>query len=129
TGAPGAGRPLRRGCKPTQHMGFDTDGPKARRRCETAIRTYLDAGIRVAFAPGVRNIDKLVLDGVAFLDTLPADLRAFAEPLVHLDEKHIEEEYFALFDHLHRRFASDDTRLLLSPPWGHDVPPSFLVPP
>jgi len=127
TAALGAWRHLRSGCTTIHHMGFDTDGPKARRRCETAIRTYLDAGIRLAFAPGVRNIDKLVLDGTAFLDTLPADLKAFAEPLVHLDSKRIEEEYFALFDHLHRRFASEDTRVLLSPSWAQAVTESFLI--
>src|SRR5690349_4006409 len=127
TAALGAWRHLRSGCTTIHHMGFDTDGPQARRRCETTIRTYLDAGIRVAFAPGVRNIDKLVLDGAAFLDTLPADLKAFAEPLVHLDSKRIEEEYFALFDHLHRRFASEDTRVLLSPSWAQAVTESFLI--
>jgi len=127
TAALGAWRHLRSGCTTIHHMGFDTDGRQARRRCETAIRTYLDAGIRVAFAPGVRNIDKLVLDGAAFLDTLPADLKAFAEPLVHLDSKRIEEEYFALFDDLHRRFASEDTRVLLSPSWAQAVTESFLI--
>jgi len=127
TAALGAWRHLRSGCTTIHHMGFDTDGPQARRRCEIAIRTYLDAGIRLAFAPGVRNVDKLVLDGIAFLDTLPADLRAFAEPLVHLDGKGIEEEYFALFEHLHRSFASDDTRILLSPSWAQAVTESFLA--
>jgi cytosine/adenosine deaminase-related metal-dependent hydrolase len=126
TAALGAWRHLRSGCTTIHHMGFDTDGPQARGRCDTAIRTYLDAGIRLAFAPGVRNVDKLVLDGVAFLDTLPADLRAFVEPLVHLDGKRIEEEYFALFDHLNRRWASDDTRILLSPSWAQAVTESFL---
>src|SRR5437867_10132558 len=81
TAALGAWRHLRSGCTTIHHMGFDTDGPQARRRCETAIGTYLDAGIRLAFAPGVRNVDKLVLDGAGFLETLPPDLRAFAEPL------------------------------------------------
>jgi 5-methylthioadenosine/S-adenosylhomocysteine deaminase len=127
TAALGAWRHLRSGCTTIHHMGFDTDGPRARRRCEVAIRTYLDAGIRLAFAPGVRNVDKLVLDGEGFLATLPADLRAFAEPLVHLDSKRIEEEYFALFDHLHRRYASEDTRILLSPSWAQAVTESFLI--
>ncbi len=77
TAALGAWRHLRSGCTTIHHMGFDTDGPQARGRCETAIRTYLDAGIRLAFAPGVRNVDKLVLDSKAFLATLPAALKAF----------------------------------------------------
>jgi cytosine/adenosine deaminase-related metal-dependent hydrolase len=127
TAALGAWRHLRSGCTTIHHMGFDTDGPKARARCETAIRTYLEAGIRLAFAPGVRNVDKLVLDGEAFLDTLPPDLKAFADPLVHLDSKRIEEEYFALFEHLHRRYSSEDTRVLLSPSWAQAVTESFLL--
>jgi cytosine/adenosine deaminase-related metal-dependent hydrolase len=109
------------------HMGFDTEGPQARGRCETAIRTYLRCGLRIAFAPGVRNVDKLVLDSAAFLETLPPDLHAFARPLVNVDAKRMEEEYFALFDHLHGRYASEDTRVLLSPSWAQAVTESFLL--
>lgn len=123
----GAWRHIRSGCTTIHHMGFDTEGPQARARSETAIRTYLDCGIRVAFAPGVRNVDKLVLDSKAFLGTLPPELKAFAEPLVHIDSERMEEEYFALFDHLHRRFASDDTRILLSPSWAQACTERFLL--
>jgi 5-methylthioadenosine/S-adenosylhomocysteine deaminase len=127
TAALGAWRHIRSGCTTMHHMGFDTDGPHARARSEAAIRTYLDCGIRLAFAPGVRNIDKLVLDSKGFLGTLPADLRAFAEPLVHIDSERVEAEYFALFDHLHRRFASEDTRVLLSPSWAQACTEHFLL--
>lgn len=126
TAALGAWRHLRSGCTTIHHMGFDTEGPHARARSETAIRTYLRCGIRLAFAPGVRNVDKLVLDSAAFLATLPPDLKAFAEPLVHVDSDRMEEEYFALFDHLHRRFASEDTRVLLSPSWAQACTERFL---
>src|SRR5258705_410292 len=107
-------RHLRSGCTTIQHMGFDTEGPQARGRSEKAIRTYLRSGIRLAFAPGVRNVDKLVLDSAAFLATLPPELQAFAGPLVNVDARRMEEENFALFAHLHWRFASEDTRVLLS---------------
>ena len=127
TAALAAWRHLRSGCTTIHHMGFDTDGPRARGRCETAIRTYLDAGIRLAFAPGVRNVDKLVLDGEAFLKTLPPDLEAFARPLVGIDSARVEEEYFALFDHLHRRYASGETRILLSPSWAQACTESFIL--
>ena len=127
TAALGAWRHIRSGCTTIHHMGFDTDGPQARGRCETAIRTYLDAGIRLAFAPGVRNVDKLVLDGEAFLATLPPDLKAFADPLVHIDSARVEEEYFALFEHLHRRYASEETRILLSPSWAQACTESFIL--
>jgi len=120
-------RHLRSGCTTIHHMGFDTEGPQARGRSEKAIRTYLRSGIRLAFAPGVRNVDKLVLDAAAFLETLPPDLQAFARPLVNVDAKRMEEEYFALFAHLHGRFASEDTRVLLSPSWAQACTESFLL--
>ena len=120
-------RHLRSGCTTMHHMGFDTEGPRARARCEVAIRTYLRGGLRIAFAPGVRNVDKLVLDSEAFLATLPPELQAFAEPLVRIDSGRMEEEYFALFDHLHGRFASEDTRILLSPSWAQACTERFLL--
>src|SRR4029434_5389859 len=79
------------------------------------------------FSPGVRNVDKLVLDSPAFLATLPADLRAFAEPLVNLDSARMERDYFELFDHLYRKFNTDDTRILLSPSGAQAVTESFLA--
>ena len=127
TAALGVVRHLRSGCTTIHHMGFDTEGPKALDQCERAIRTYLDGGIRLAFSPGVRNVDKLVLDSKAFLATLPDDLRAFATPLVELDSAGMERDYFDLFEHLYRKFNSDDTRVLLSPSWAQAVTESFLA--
>jgi cytosine/adenosine deaminase-related metal-dependent hydrolase len=127
TSALTAYRHVRSGCTTIHHMGFDTDGPQARDRCERTIRTYLDSGIRLAFAPGVRNVDKLVLDSRAFLATLPRDLRAFAAPLVDLDSEAIEKDYFELFDDLHQRYRSSDTRILLSPSWAQAVTERFLL--
>jgi 5-methylthioadenosine/S-adenosylhomocysteine deaminase len=126
TAALGVVRHLRSGCTTIHHMGFDTEGPRARDLCERAIRTYLDGGIRLAFSPGVRNVDKLVLDSRAFLATLPPDLHAFAEPLVNLDSAGMERDYFELFEHLHGKFNSDNTRILLSPSWAQAVTESFL---
>ncbi len=127
TAALGVVRHVRGGCTTLHHMGFDTEGPRARDLCERAIRTYLDGSIRLAFSPGVRNVDKLVLDSHAFLATLPADLRAFAEPLVALDSSAMERDYFDLFDHLFRTYDGDDTRILLSPSWAQAVTESFLA--
>jgi 5-methylthioadenosine/S-adenosylhomocysteine deaminase len=127
TAALGVVRHVRSGCTTLHHMGFDTEGPRAADLCERAIRTYLEGGLRLAFSPGVRNVDKLVLDSHAFLATLPADLRAFAEPLVNLDSAGMERDYFDLFDHLHRKFDSEDTRILLSPSWAQAVTESFLA--
>ncbi|MBI2493707.1 MAG: amidohydrolase family protein [Candidatus Rokubacteria bacterium] len=127
TAALGVVRHVRGGCTTIHHMGFDTDGPGAPDLCERAIRTYLAGGIRLAFAPGVRNVDKLVLDSRAFLETLPPDLQAFAGPLVHLDSEAIENQYFELFDHLHAKYDSPDTRILLSPSWAQACTERFLL--
>ncbi|MGH7331997.1 MAG: amidohydrolase family protein [Candidatus Rokuibacteriota bacterium] len=126
TAALGVVRHVRSGCTTLHHMGFDTDGPRAAELCERAIRTYLEGGIRLAFSPGVRNIDKLVLDSHAFLDTLPPDLRALAAPLVHIDSEAVEEAYFSLFHQLHGKFATPDTRILLSPSWAQACTERFL---
>ena len=126
TAALGVVRHVRSGCTTIHHMGFDTEGPRALDLCERAIRAYLEGGIRLAFSPGVRNVDKLVLDSRAFLATLPPDLRAFAAPLVDLDSAGMERDYFDLFEHLYRKFNSDDTRILLSPSWAQAVTESFL---
>jgi 5-methylthioadenosine/S-adenosylhomocysteine deaminase len=127
TAALGVVRHVRSGCTTMHHMGFDTEGARALDLCERAIRTYLDAGIRLAFSPGVRNLDKLVLDSHAFLSTLPSDLRAFAAPLVNLDSTAMERDYFDLFDHLYGKFNSENTRILLSPSWAQAVTESFLA--
>jgi cytosine/adenosine deaminase-related metal-dependent hydrolase len=127
TAALGVVRHVRSGCTTLHHMGFDTDGPDAADLCDRAIRTYRSGGIRLAFAPGVRNVDKLVLDSEPFLDTLPAELRAFAEPLVHLDSDRVEKEYFELFEHLHGAWDSPDLRILLSPSWAQACTERFLL--
>src|SRR5262249_26381580 len=79
-----------------------------------------------AFARGVPTTDRLVLAPRPFLPPLPADLRAFAKPLVDLDSAGMERDYFDLFEHLYRKFNSEDTRILLSPSWAQAVTESFL---
>ncbi len=119
-------RHVRSGCTTIHHMGFDTEGPSAPDLCGRAIRTYLAGGIRLAFSPGVRNVDKLVLDSHAFLRTLPPDLKEFAEPLVNIDSEAVVKQYFELFDELHRTFASPDVQILISPSWAQACTERFL---
>ena len=127
TAALGVVRHVRSGCTTIHHMGFDTEGPQALDLCARAIRTYLAGGIRLAFSPGVRNVDKLVLDSHAFLGTLPPDLKSFAEPLATIDSEAVEKRYFELFDELHRTFASQDVCILLSPSWAQACTERFLL--
>ena len=64
-------RHLRSGYTLLHHNGFDDDGVEGARRVHIAIRTYLSAGIRLAFSPGVRDESKLVMGGEEFIETLP----------------------------------------------------------
>src|SRR5262245_14924284 len=118
---------IRSGATLLHHNGFDDDGPVGASRADTAIRTYLESGIRLAFSPGVRDESKLALDEKAFFETLPEDLKAFARPRVFYDKQEIDERYFALFEDLHRRYDGADTRILLSPSWTHGASEGFLA--
>ena len=118
---------IRSGCTLLHHNGFDDDGPTGLARAHTAIRTYLDSGIRLAFSPGVRDESKLALDEQAFFATLPDDLKEFARPRVFYDKRQVEEDYFALFEALHGRYNGGDTRVLLSPSWTHGASERFLA--
>ena len=118
-------RHLRGGCTTVHHNGFDTDGPHAAEAAERAIATYHEAGIRLAFSPGIRNANKLALDEPGFLATLPADLQAWAR--ARATDAAAAEAYFALFERLHGRFDGADTRILLSPSWAHGATDDFLT--
>jgi cytosine/adenosine deaminase-related metal-dependent hydrolase len=121
-----AWRHLRSGCTTMHHNGFDDDGLAGAKRARTAIRTYLDSGIRLAFSPGLRDESKLVMGGESFLDTLPADLAALARPFVAFDRDALMDDYFALFEELHAAYHGAETRVLLAPCWAHGASEDFL---
>ena len=116
---------IRSGCTLLHHNGFDDDGPTGRERAHRAIKVYLDSGIRLAFSPGVRDESKLALDEVNFFKTLPADLQEWAKGRVYYDKKQVEEDYFALFDDLQKKYDNGETRILLSPSWAHGLTERF----
>ena len=119
-------RHLRGGCTTVHHNGFDDDGPQAAARAERAIEAYRATGIRLSFSPGIRNANKLALDEAAFIETLPADLKAWAAARATGDGTAQAEAYFALFERLHARFDGPETRILLSPSWAHGATDGFL---
>ena len=119
-------RHIRSGCTLLHHNGFDDEGASGARRAEAAIRTYLSTGIRLAFSPAIRDESRLALDEEGFLATLPADLRAWATPLVRFDKRRAADEYFALFDDLYARHNGAETRILLAPSWAHGATDAFL---
>src|SRR3954468_24208061 len=116
---------IRSGCTLLHHNGFDDDGPLGRSRAHTAIKVYLDSGIRLAFSPGVRDESKLALDELKFFETLPPDLKEWAKGRVHYDKAQIEADYFALFADLYAKYNNAETRILLSPSWADGLTERF----
>src|SRR5690349_21518855 len=116
---------IRSGCTLLHHNGFDDDGPLGRTRAHTAIKVYLDSGIRLAFSPGVRDESKLALDELKFLETLPPDLKEWAKGRVFYDKQQVEEDYFSLFADLHSKYENEGTKILLSPSWAHGLTEKF----
>jgi cytosine/adenosine deaminase-related metal-dependent hydrolase len=119
-------RHIRSGCTTLHHNGFDEDGKAGAERAHRAVKTYLATGIRLAYSPSIRDLNKLALDDEAFWRTLPPDLQDWSKPLVKIDRKSAHDEYFALFDDLYRAFNGDDTKILLSAAWAHGATEEYL---
>jgi 5-methylthioadenosine/S-adenosylhomocysteine deaminase len=119
-------RHIRSGCTTLHHNSFDDEGKVGWERAHRSVQTYLETGIRLAFSPSIRPVNRLALDDAAFWHTLPADLQEWARPLVVFDKRAMEDEYFALFDSLRDEYESDDTRILLSIAWAHGTTESLL---
>jgi 5-methylthioadenosine/S-adenosylhomocysteine deaminase len=119
-------RHIRSGCTTLHHNSFDDEGRTGWERAHRSVQTYLRTGIRLAFSPSIRPLNRLALDDEAFWRTLPPDLQEWAKPLVVFDKRAMEDEYFALFDSLRDVFEGDDTRVLLSIAWAHGTTESLL---
>ncbi len=112
-------RHLKAGCTTLHHTGWDDLGADAVERAEVAIGAYRATGIRFAYSPAVRNVNRFACDEQAFLETLPADLRVLAEPFTRYDPEEDEARFFEVFEHLHASYDGPDTRILLGPSWAH----------
>ncbi|MCZ7563245.1 MAG: amidohydrolase family protein [Burkholderiales bacterium] len=119
-------RHIRSGCTTLHHNGFDDEGRAGWERAHRSVQTYLGTGIRLAFSPSIRPLNRLALDDAAFWRTLPPDLQEWSKPLVIFDRQAMEDEYFALFESLRDEYESDDTRILLSVAWAHGATESLL---
>ncbi len=90
------------------------------------LRGFLDAGMRVAFSMYFRNQNRVVYAGdESFLSGLPADLADGVRKYLAVTDM-TDDEYFALFERLHRRHQAevgDKVKTLLSPAnvqWNSD---------
>ncbi len=108
------------------HSGRDTAEAYAE-QCRSALDAYDRAGLRVAFAAGMRDQAYLVhgRDGDRdFLAGLPANLRGAAEATLPGANVLDRDDYFAILDELHGR-TRDHPRLEVwfgppGPPWVSD---------
>jgi cytosine/adenosine deaminase-related metal-dependent hydrolase len=117
---------LRSGCTTIHHYGFNDEGPQAAANAERGVKAYLGTGIRLAYSPGVRNINRLTLEDADFVASLPSDLRQRASGYAAYDPARVADEYFTLFDHLHRTFNGSETKVILGPSWAHGQTEQFL---
>ena len=123
-----AGRLLRSGVTSVveAHSGRGTPGSYAE-TCRAMLAAYECAGLRAAFAAGMRNQGYLVHGGdgdAAFLAGLPPELRAEAEAMLPPAENLDETDYFGVLDDLWRTYESHP-RLDIwfgppGPPWVSD---------
>ena len=120
-------RHLRNGSTLIHNNAFDSVGAGAVEAAKATINTYLRVGIRLAYSPGVRNIDKFILDTDGFLQSLPPAVKKVAEPLTQLDSVQLEEEYFSLFEELYNKYHSPATKILISPSWAQACTEDFLL--
>ena len=124
-------RHLRNGCTTMHHnrlweMGQFGEVPNRLENAEKLIKGYQAVGIRLAYSPGGRDINRLALDDTAFFDTLPPDLQEIARPLVYYDREAFADAYLDLFEHLYSHYNNEDTRILLGPSGAHWVTDEFI---
>ena len=120
-------RHISNGCTTIHNNGFDIDGEGAHGYAEKTINAYLKTGIRLAYSPGVRNVDRLILDSEKFLATLPQELNAYFKSAVNNDSKKLENDYFAIFEDLFEKYNGEETHIFLSPSWAQACTEDFLL--
>ncbi|WP_237215705.1 amidohydrolase family protein [Falsiroseomonas oryziterrae] len=119
-------RHLRYGCTTIHHTGWNDEGPHATAEARKAILAYREAGIRLAYSPGVRNRNKFCVDEQAFAATLPPDLADFVRPFVSYDANAIEHGYMEQFEALHADFDGPMSRIFHGPSWAHGTTERFF---
>ena len=118
-------RHLRGGCTTMHHNNWGEE-PNQLENAEKIIKGYQEVGIRLAYSPGGRNINRLALDDTEFFKTLPPDLQEFARPMVYHDKEAFVDAYFDLFEVLYSRYNNNDTRIIFGPSWAQGCTDKFL---
>lgn len=128
TAALNAVRHIRNGCTTLHHneSGAALD-PNFQTACAKKIEGYQSTGIRLAFSPGIRNINTLAYDDRAFLETLPPDLREEAASRVFIDHERAADEYMDAFEALYAQYNGERTRIFFGPNWVQGSTDEFLI--
>ncbi|HWR18135.1 MAG TPA: amidohydrolase family protein [Clostridia bacterium] len=121
-------RHLRNGCTTMHHnvMGAASDATAY----DTTVRyltAYQKTGMRVAYSPGIRDVNALISDDEAFYQTLPPDLQAFAYKSIFFDKARARDMYFEWFEQTYQTFNSDMTKIFLGPCWAHGATDELLT--
>ncbi len=118
-------RHVRNGCT-TRHHNYWGEEPNLLSNAEKIIKGSQKMGMRLAYSPGGRDINRLALDEAGFLPTLPPDLQEFVRPMVHYDKKAFASAYFELFEQLYSRYNSDEVRVVFGPSWAMGCTDEFI---
>ncbi|MCF7927460.1 MAG: amidohydrolase family protein [Spirochaetales bacterium] len=118
-------RHLRNGCTTRHHNNWGEE-PNILENAEKVIEGSLEAGIRLAYSPGGRDMNRLALDDEGFFETLPPELQEFTRSMVFYDKEAFADAYMDLFENLYKSYNGEETRLILGPSWAMGATDKFL---
>jgi len=118
-------RHIRNGCTTMHHNSWG-EGPNRLELAEKSIEGYKEVGIRLAYSPGGRNMNRLAYGDTEFFTTLPPSLQEVCRDMVYYDKKQFVDDYFTLFNYLYSRYNNSDTHIILGPSWVQGCTVDFL---
>jgi len=121
-------RHLQNGCT-TMHQNVmgaccDAGAPAFSRRF---LDSYKKTGMRVAYSPGIRDVNMLASDDEAFYETLPEDLKAFTYPQIFFDKKKAQDMFFDWFEEIYQEYNSDMMKIFFGPNWAHGATDEYFI--
>lgn len=119
---------IQSGCTTIHHndsgKAFDRD---VEANTHKKIRGYKNSGIRLAYSPGVKNINSIALEDKKFYDTLPKDMQDFVKPMIFIDNEQVTNDYFDLFTEIYNTYNSENLKIILGPMWVQGSTDEFLL--
>ena len=94
-------------------------------KAKTSIENYNKVGMRVAYSPGIKDVNALANDDEAFYETLPPKLQKAVRPMVFFDKAAAQDYYIDLFSEMREKLHQDMGNILLGPFWAHGCTDAF----